>query len=86
MKSQEEQIEERLEQMPKRYRKMYKKAMTGKARQIAVRSFCLECCGYQEREVTLCTDLGCPLYSYRETAEALYKRRKGGADSGKSKN
>jgi len=80
-KTRAEQIEERLKQIPKKYRAKYKKAVTGKSRTDAIRSFCMECCGYQEKEVTLCTDLACSLYPYRETAGALYERHKGQKNS-----
>jgi len=32
--------------------------------------------GWQAREVTLCTDVDCPLYPYREAYNAEYNRRK----------
>ncbi len=32
---------------------------------IAIRNFCLECCGYQPSEVKLCTAPKCWLYPYR---------------------
>jgi hypothetical protein len=65
MRTQKEQIAERLKQMPKLYRAIYKKAMAGKSRKAAMHSFCLECCGWQIKEVYLCTDEGCSLYPYR---------------------
>jgi hypothetical protein len=64
-KSGQEQIAARLAQIPKQYRPTYERAMTGKSRKAAMRAFCAECCGYQIKEVYLCTDLGCPLYPYR---------------------
>jgi len=59
------QIAERQAQMPKLYRALYDRAVAGKSRKAAMHSFCIECCGYQIKEVYLCTDLGCPLYPYR---------------------
>lgn len=61
----QEQIAARLAQMQKQYRPTYNRAMTGKSRKAAMRAFCAECCGWEIREVFLCTDLGCPLYPYR---------------------
>lgn len=61
----QEQIAARLAQIPKLYRATYEKAVRGKSRKAALRAFCAECCGYQIKEVYLCTDLGCPLYPYR---------------------
>ncbi len=51
--------------IPPKYRAMYKRAMSGKSRKAAMRIFCLECFGYSEMEVSLCTDPNCPLYPYR---------------------
>lgn len=52
-------------QIPILYRSLYARAIGGKSRKAAMHSFCLECCGWQIKEVFLCTDLGCPLYPYR---------------------
>jgi len=51
--------------IPKKYRKLYQKAVSGRSRKAAIRSFCLECVGYIEKEVPICTDGACPLYKYR---------------------
>lgn len=40
-------------------------AMGDKSSRAAVNSFCLECCGSQSREVTLCSDLVRPLHRVR---------------------
>ncbi len=61
----EAQIATRRAEMPRSHRACYDKAVSGKSRKAAMRAFCLECCGYEIREVFLCTDLGCPLYPYR---------------------
>jgi hypothetical protein len=58
-------IAERRKQIPKLYRGIYDKAVTGRSRKAAMHAQCLECCGWQVKEVFLCTDLGCPLYPYR---------------------
>ena len=67
----QEHIEQRRAQMPRSYRACYDKAVSGKSRKAAMRAFCLECCGYEIREVFLCTDLGCPLYPYRPRSRVL---------------
>ena len=61
----ETQIAKRRAEMPRSLRACYDKAVSGRSRKAAMRAFCLECCGYEIREVFLCTDLGCPLYPYR---------------------
>ena len=66
MKSDREQkISERRAQMPKLYRAKYDAAVGGQSRKAAMHAFCLECCGWQIKEVFLCTGLACPLYPYR---------------------
>ena len=61
----DEQIAKRLEQVPVKYRGAYKKAIARRSMRAAVNSQCLECVGHQRREVSVCTDLACPLYLYR---------------------
>ncbi len=66
-----QKINQRLSQIPKAYRRIYKQAVTGKSLRAAVNAQCLMCCGYQRKEVTLCTDLACPLYAVRPYQEIL---------------
>ena len=61
----EEQIQQRLDQMPMSCRGTYKKAVAKKSMRAALNSFCLECVGYQRAEITACTDPACPLWAYR---------------------
>jgi len=51
--------------VPIKYKALYNKAMSGKSRKSAIRSQCLECVSYVDKEVTKCGDKGCPLYNYR---------------------
>ena len=51
--------------IPRKYQKLYSRATSGKSRKAAIRMFCLECVGYSEYEVSVCTDADCPLYAYR---------------------
>ena len=51
--------------IPESAKKIYERAMAGRSRGAAVKAFCQECVGYVRKEVTLCTDKGCPLYHYR---------------------
>ena len=63
-------IAERAAQMPKSCRRRYLKATRGKASpRVAIKAFCLECCGWQRQEVRICTNLACPLWEYRPFAE-----------------
>jgi hypothetical protein len=48
---------------PKKYYELAGKC--NKSRKSAVRLMCLECMGYDSREVTGCTDKNCPLYHWR---------------------
>ena len=60
-----EKIAERRAQMPRSYKATYDKAVKGKSLRAAINAFCLECVCWQRKEVTLCTDLACPLYAVR---------------------
>lgn len=51
--------------IPKKYHRLYERAMSGKSRRAAIRCFCLECVAWQELEVRLCTAPSCPLFNYR---------------------
>lgn len=62
----DEQIAKRLRNIPETQQNVYKKASQGKGgARNAIKAFCSECVGYDRLEVTLCTDLSCPLYLYR---------------------
>ncbi len=65
MLNRDEQIAERLRQMPPKYRAIYCRAVKGKGLRACVNAQCLECCGWQSGEVARCTDHGCPLYAAR---------------------
>ena len=54
-----------VQRIPKAYQGHYKKALAGKSRKAAIRAFCLECVGWNAKEVRLCTAKGCPLYQFR---------------------
>ncbi len=60
------QVRRRLAQIPDLYKGAYKRVIQAKASpHEAIQAQCLECVGWVRKEVTLCTDLGCPLYPYR---------------------
>jgi hypothetical protein len=61
----QEQLLQRIDQMPESCRGAYKKAVAKKSMRAALNSFCLECVGYQREEIKVCTDLACPLWAYR---------------------
>jgi hypothetical protein len=71
---QDKQMDKRLAEMPNLYHRKYLRAMSGRSMKSAIKSFCLECVGYQREEVKLCTDLGCPLYPYRPTSASYTVR------------
>jgi len=52
-------------EMPRRFRASYDRAMSGKSRKAAMYSFCTQCCGWEIKEVFLCTSPECPLFPYR---------------------
>ena len=73
----ERQIAERRAHMPKQYRSVYDRAMTGRSRKAAMRAFCVACCGYEIREVFICSDLACPLWPYRPLSRISQGAREG---------
>lgn len=62
-------IERRLSQMPNHCRRVYLRAVGGRSPRAAIRSFCLECVGWQRSEARRCTALACPLWAYRPGRE-----------------
>lgn len=49
--------------IPKKYQPMYNRRK--RSRKAAIRAFCLECVGWSENEVKLCTDGECALFKWR---------------------
>jgi hypothetical protein len=58
-------VEARLAGMPPTCRNTYLRAVGGRSPRAAIKSFCLECVGWQRRDVALCTAAACPLWAYR---------------------
>jgi len=62
-------VSKRLKEIPATnqgdYRKTYQRAMTGKSRKAAIKSFCLECVHWEREEIRRCTYRKCPLHPYR---------------------
>lgn len=54
-----------MKDVPKKYEKMTARAKT--SRKAAIRMCCIECMGYDEREVKGCTSPNCPLFRWRIT-------------------
>jgi len=52
-----------MKEIPEKYQPMYDRR--AKSRKAAIRSFCLQCVGYSEEEVRLCSDHNCPLFAFR---------------------
>jgi len=84
MRDRSEQIAQRREQMPRGYRGIYDRAMSGKSRKAAMRAFCLECVGWQIHEVFSCTDTACPLYPYRPASRAAQSAPQDSAEAAES--
>lgn len=62
----ESMIERRISQIPKKYQRLYKRALRRGNLRAAVNAQCLECVGWVSDEVRKCTDLACPLYVHRQ--------------------
>ena len=79
------QITERRSKIPRKYRRLFDRAVSGKSLSASINCQCLECCDWISSEVILCSDLGCPLFAvrpYRSSGNA----RKGHFVSVESKN
>jgi hypothetical protein len=55
----------RIGEIPKKYRKIYRKAVEDNNTTAAIKSFCLECVCWQKIEVINCSCPACPLYGVR---------------------
>ena len=56
------------QEVPKKYRMMYRKALQGKSRRAAMNVFCLYCQGWENGArlaVRDCAAFSCPLWAYR---------------------
>jgi len=62
------------EDVPKKHRKLYDKALAGRNQAAAIRSHCLMCMGYEE-DPKGCTGRTCPLWPYRETGRKIPRPR-----------
>jgi len=60
-----QRIENRVKEIPKKYRKLYKKAMETNNEEAAIEALCLECICWQKKEVVNCSYLTCPLFGVR---------------------
>ena len=60
-----QRIANRLAEIPKKYRKIYKRAVETNDKTAAIEAFCLECVCWQKSEVIKCCCLACPLYGLR---------------------
>jgi hypothetical protein len=58
--------------MPRQFRRVYDIAQTGHSLRAAVNSQCIECMGYQFKEVRLCVSPQCPLFKYRPVQGISY--------------
>jgi hypothetical protein len=65
----EKKVSKRIEEIPEPYRKGYEKAVKGGNKSAAIKAFCLECCMWQENEITGCKSVTCPLYSVRPSTK-----------------
>jgi len=61
----EQRIQEHRAHVPKKYRRAYDIAQTGKSLRAAINSQCIECMGYSFKEVINCCSPQCPLFKYR---------------------
>ena len=80
-------IVDRLAAMPRSFRGTYNKAVKGKSLRAAINAQCAECCGWQIKEVRLCSDCACPLWAlrpYQDDPQNGHEGLFGGAESANS--
>jgi hypothetical protein len=65
-----QKISNRTADIPKKYRKIYKQAVETNNKSAAIKAFCLECVGWQKKEVINCSCLACPLFGLRPFMES----------------
>lgn len=63
--SRQQKIKNRIAEIPKRYRGIYKKAVETNSKTTAIKAFCLECVCWQKDEIANCSSLACPLFGVR---------------------
>jgi len=71
-----QKIANRLAQIPKKYRKIYKKAVEANNKTEAIKALCLECVCWQKNEIINCSCLACPLYGLRPYKKETERRPK----------
>lgn len=81
----EAQIAERRAVFPRKYRRLYDRAVEGKSLRACVNAQCLDCVAGQSREIRLCTDLACPLWAMRPYRSSG-TNRDGGLSGAESEN
>jgi hypothetical protein len=57
----------RVAAIPRQYRRLYERVVGkgGGTRSEAIKVMCLECVGWEKKEVRYCTATACPLYRFR---------------------
>jgi hypothetical protein len=80
------QIAERRAQIPRAYKATYDRAIKGKSLRAAINAQCLECVCWQRKEITLCTDLACSLYTVRPYQDFSQTGHNGQFSNTESKN
>ena len=70
-----ERIAQHREEIPRKYRRIFDKAMRGRSMKSGIHSFCLYCFGWIKTETEHCTNVICPLYPYRPYQKQIEHRR-----------
>ena len=58
-------IQRMAQQYPPAHRRQYLRAVAGKSRAAAMKTFCLSCVGFVAADVRRCGTESCPLHAYR---------------------
>ncbi|MCH7559296.1 MAG: hypothetical protein IIB56_17835 [Planctomycetes bacterium] len=65
-------IAEHRKKISRQFRKVYDVAMSRRSLRAAINSQCIECMGYEFKEVKLCCSPQCPLFPYRPLRGVSY--------------
>jgi hypothetical protein len=72
----QQKIKCRILEIPKKYRKIYKKAVETNSKAAAIEAFCLECVCWQKNEIINCSCLTCPLFGVRPFLKSRQSAKK----------
>jgi hypothetical protein len=80
-------IERRLAEVPRRYRKQYLMVVASSqraSRTLCIKLMCLQCVGFERKEIAHCSSMACPLYRRRPFQDGPNTPKKRGLSGNKA--